>query len=69
MSLIKEEDRGRKSNQTYLFAFVCLSYFFMFMLHYFFTTAGRAKTAKQDSNYTHSSEDTNERSMSKNSDK
>ena len=39
------------------------------MLHYFFTTAGRAKTAKQDSNYTHSSEDTNERSMSKNSDK
>ena len=67
MSLFKEEDRGRKSNQTYLFAFVCLFYFFMF--HYFFTTAGRAKTAKQDSNYTHSSEDTNERSMSKNSDK
>ena len=50
-----------------MFAFVCLFYFFM--LHYFFTTAGRAKTAKQDSNYTHSSEDTNERSMSKNSDK
>ena len=67
MSLIKEEDRGRKPNQTYLFAFVCLFYFFMF--HYFFTTAGRAKTAKQDSNYTHRSEDTNERSMSKNSDK
>ena len=67
MSLIKEEDHGRKSNQTYLFAFVCLFYFFM--LHFFFTTAGRANTAKQDSNYTHSSEDTNERSMSKNSDK
>ena len=33
-----------------MFAFVCLFYFFM--LHYFFTTAGRAKTAKQDSKIT-----------------
>ena len=63
-----QRGRPRQKAESDIFVCVCLPFYF-FILHYFFTTAGRAKTAKQDSNYTHSSEDTNERSMPTNSDK